>query len=232
MSTHIANVSWGKDSLAMLLVLIERRMPIDEVVFYDTGMEFEAIYRERDRILPVLAERGIRYTELRPKRPFLYDMLVKPVTHRDGTTTRGYGWCGGTCRWGTKSKTLAIDRYVRDRGGVSLIGIAADETERAHRDGSVGKIMPLIEWGMTEKDFLELCYSRGCTWEQDGIKLYDVLDRVSCWCCRNKNLKEIDGMRNSLPEYYQRLKSLETAIGVPMKGDRWLEVDAHGHQQG
>lgn len=232
MSTHIANVSWGKDSLAMLLVLIERRMPIDEVVFYDTGMEFEAIYRERDRILPVLAERGIRYTELKPKRPFLYDMLVKPVNHRDGTTTRGYGWCGGTCRWGTKGKTLAIDRYVRDRGGVSLIGIAADETERAHRDGNAGKIMPLIEWGMTEKDCLELCYSRGCTWEQDGIKLYDVLDRVSCWCCRNKNLKEIDGMRNSLPEYYQRLKALEAAIGVPMKGDRWLEVDAHGHQQG
>lgn len=37
---HIASVSWGKDSLAMLLLLIEKGWPLNEVVFYDTGMEF------------------------------------------------------------------------------------------------------------------------------------------------------------------------------------------------
>lgn len=31
---HIASVSWGKDSLAMLLLLIEKGWPLDEVVFY------------------------------------------------------------------------------------------------------------------------------------------------------------------------------------------------------
>lgn len=41
MSRCIASVSWGKDSLAMLILLIERGWPLDEVVFYDTGMEFE-----------------------------------------------------------------------------------------------------------------------------------------------------------------------------------------------
>lgn len=53
----IASVSWGKDSLAMLhLLLDEKNTPdLNEVVFFDTGMEFEAIYRERDRMLPVLA---------------------------------------------------------------------------------------------------------------------------------------------------------------------------------
>ena len=66
MSFAIASVSWGKDSLAMLHGLIERGMPLDEVVFYDTGMEFDAIYRERDRILPLLRENGIRYVELKP----------------------------------------------------------------------------------------------------------------------------------------------------------------------
>lgn len=33
---YIASVSFGKDSLAMLLILLERRYPINEVVFYDT----------------------------------------------------------------------------------------------------------------------------------------------------------------------------------------------------
>ena len=67
MKRCIASVGWGKDGLAMLHGLIERGMPLDEVVFYDTGMEFDAIYAERDRMLPLLRENGIRYVELRPK---------------------------------------------------------------------------------------------------------------------------------------------------------------------
>lgn len=60
---RIASVSFGKDSLAMLLLLIEERWPLDEVVFYDTGMEFKAIYHIRDKIVPLLEEKGVKYTE-------------------------------------------------------------------------------------------------------------------------------------------------------------------------
>ena len=49
---YIASVSFGKDSLAMLLKLIELNYPLDEVVLYDTGMEFKCIYNIRDKILP------------------------------------------------------------------------------------------------------------------------------------------------------------------------------------
>ena len=52
MSKYIASVSWGKDSLCMLLLLIEKQYPLDEVVFFDTGMEFRAIYHIRDSFLP------------------------------------------------------------------------------------------------------------------------------------------------------------------------------------
>ena len=45
MTKYIASVSFGKDSLAMLLKVVETGMyPLDEVVFVDTGMEFQAIY--------------------------------------------------------------------------------------------------------------------------------------------------------------------------------------------
>ena len=50
----------------MLLLLIEERWPLDEVVFYDTGMEFKAIYHIRDKIVPLLEEKGVKYTELHP----------------------------------------------------------------------------------------------------------------------------------------------------------------------
>lgn len=98
---YIASCSFGKDSLAMVLMLIERGLPLDEVVFYDTGMEFQVIYDLRDAMLPIFQQHGIKYTTLYPDNPFLYDMLERPVKGRE---RRGYGWCGGLCRWGTTCK--------------------------------------------------------------------------------------------------------------------------------
>ena len=46
---HIASVSFGKDSLAMVLELMRREDPLDEAVFFNTGMEFDAIYRKIGR---------------------------------------------------------------------------------------------------------------------------------------------------------------------------------------
>lgn len=62
---YIASVSFGKDSLAMLLLVLEKEMPLDEVIFYNSGMEFQAIYDIRDRMKPVLEQRGIRFTEVK-----------------------------------------------------------------------------------------------------------------------------------------------------------------------
>ena len=96
---YIASVSFGKDSLAMVLLILERGLPLDEVVFYDTGMEFKAIYDTRDRVLPILYDHGVKYTELRPPRPFLFDMLEKPVSSKKNGLHYGYSWCGGCARW-------------------------------------------------------------------------------------------------------------------------------------
>lgn len=53
---YIANISLGKDSLAMILLLMEKRYPIDEVIFYDTEMEFQAIYKNCQRLSNVLSD--------------------------------------------------------------------------------------------------------------------------------------------------------------------------------
>jgi len=216
---HIASVSFGKDSLAMLHAIIEHGMPLDEVVFYDTGVEFDAIYSERDSVIPLLDERGIKFTQLTPSEPFFYKMPVRPVrSRRTGKVHKhGYGWCGGPCRWGTTEKQQALDRYAKRLGATVYVGIAADEDRRISRTREPWKSLPLVELGLTEADCLRICYEHGHTWEQDGVRLYDVLDRVSCWCCRNKNMKELGNMRESLPRYYDRLCALEDVIGEPMK---------------
>lgn len=184
---YIASVSFGKDSLAMVLLILERGLPLDEVVFYDTGMEFKAIYDTRDRVLPILYDHGVKYTELRPPRPFLFDMLEKPVSSKKNGLHYGYSWCGGCARWGTANKTSALDKHAKAAGKnvIQYIGIAADEQKRLQR-------LP------------------------NGIRLYD--DRVSCWCCANKNLKELRNIRTHLPKYWNRLKDLQSRTDRPMKG--------------
>ena len=57
---YIASVSFGKDSLAMLLLLLEKNYPLYEVIFYDTGMEFQAIYNIRDKVVKILLENNIK----------------------------------------------------------------------------------------------------------------------------------------------------------------------------
>lgn len=215
---HIASCSFGKDSLAMVLRLIEENKPLDEVVFYDTGMEFQAIYDTKDKLLPILQEKGIKYTELKPKHPFLWSMFEQPHKgKRDKVVRYGYGWCGGMCRWGTHEKLVSMDKYTEKNSANCYIGIASDENKRIEKQISPYKILPLVDFGMTEKDCLEYCYSKGFYWEENGIRLYDVLDRVSCWCCCNKNKKELYNIWRYLPQYWERLKELQSKIDRPMK---------------
>lgn len=223
---YIASVSFGKDSLAMLLMLIEKKYKIDEVVFYDTGMEFKAIYDTRNKVKELLEKKGIKYTQLRPKEPFLYKMLEKEVHKRNGTIQYGYGICGGRCRWGTTEKNITITKYLKEQYGQDYreyIGIASDETRRIERERNEHKLMPLVEWKMTEKDCLEYCYNNGFCWEENGVRLYNILDRLSCWCCANKNKKELDNMRKYLPNYY--LLNIELLKTIKQKNKKGAVVD-------
>ena len=213
---YIASVSFGKDSLAMLLRLIDEDFPLDEVVFYDTGMEFEQIYKTRDIVKSMLLEKGIKYTELGPQRPFIDTMINYPHKSKKGLLKNGYGWCGGPCRWGTTEKLKALDKYCK--GSWVYVGIAHDELERLARLRGKAKVAPLDYWKMTEKDCLQYCYAKGYTWGG----LYNYLDRVSCWCCRNKNLKELANIYKYMPEYFKKLVELEGLIGEPMKKPKWL----------
>ncbi len=202
----------------MLKMLLDKNYPLDEVMFYDTGMEFQAVYHVRDKMLPLLKERNIPYTELKPKNPFLYDMLERPVKSRKGEEFNhcGYGWCGGPCRWSTRWKLDAMDKYAKERNAIVYIGLAADEPERVARMEDY-KTAPLAEWGVTEKEALQYCWDNGINWLENGIDLYTILDRVSCWCCANKNQKELRNIYKFLPDYWNNLLDLQKKIGKPMK---------------
>lgn len=218
---YICSCSFGKDSLAMLLRLIEEGWPLDEVIFYDTGMEFDAIYRIRDKVVKMLASKGIRFTELKPSNDFMYQMFGKPIVGRKNKKVHyGYQWCGGPCRWGTSEKIASLERHCKQyKSFVEYVGLAYDEVSRLNKTRTHMKIYPLAEWRMTERDCLRYCYDHGFSWDENGIDLYSILDRVSCYCCCNKNLKELANIYQLLPDYWQRLRELQSYSTRPMKGE-------------
>lgn len=219
---HVVSCSFGKDSLAMLLMMLEKQMPIDEVVYFNIGEEFEPIDRNKEKMKQILEAKGIKFTELKPKTSYMFNMLEREVTKRDGTKKHGYGWCGGVCRWGTSLKQNAIREHNKQNNEevIDYIGIAYDEPKRVREDKS--KKYPLVDWKMTEKDCLDYCYSKGWNWEMNNIDLYKILDRVSCWCCRNKNLKELKNIYKYLPNIWENLKDLQSKIEIPFKQNKTI----------
>ena len=156
---HAVSLSGGKDSTCLLLLMIERGLPIDAVIWADTGMEFPEMYGHISKVDEHLyRERGLHITTLRSPKSFEYMMFDEPKQKpstlenraRLGVPPYGNGWPGIKVRWCTgQLKTHQINKELtRLKGQHRLqqyVGIAADE---AHRCKDLH--YPLVDWGITE----------------------------------------------------------------------------------
>lgn len=207
---HILSFSGGKDSTFLLLELIRRNYPLDEVQFFDTGWEFPAMYAHIDRCKKICEDHGIKFTTLHPKKSFDYYMFEHPTK----SGKKGYSWCGRMCRWGTTCKRQELNKNAKiNKGHIIYIGIAADEPERIAKNSDEFKRLPLVEWGITEAECLQGCYNAGFDWGG----MYEHLDRLSCKFCRNKNLKELRNIREHYPEVWAELKEYQERTRNPYK---------------
>ncbi len=211
---HVVSLSGGKDSTAMLLLMIEKEIPIDVVLWADTGMEFPEMYdhiRKLDEYL--FQRRGIHITRLSHPLGFEWLMFDEPkqkpsaIENRKakGVSLYGNGWPGIRVRWCTgQLKTHLLEKYAnslkKDRQVLHYVGIAADEAWRCK-----DKIYPLVEWGITEAQALQICYDLGF----DFGGLYRLYARASCWCCPFQRIGALRTMRTHHPELWARLLDMD-----------------------
>ena len=66
---------------------------------------------------------------------------------------------------------------------------------------------------MREADRLAARYAHGHEREQDGVRPYDILDRVSCRRCKGKSQKELRAIKENLPDRRRRLVAMEEVLG-------------------
>lgn len=210
----VVSLSGGKDSTAMLLMMLERGETVDEIVFFDTGWEFPQMHDHLDKIEK---NEGVAITRLKPEKPFEFYLLDYEKTKGKRKGTKGYGFPTPRARWCTRIKTETIGKYLKGLGDVEVcVGIAADEPKRV-KDG---KRYPLVEYGVTETQALEYCYGKGYDWGG----LYEQFDRVSCYCCPLQPINELRLLRKNHPELWDRLMLMDAEVNRrPMVQQRFRD---------
>lgn len=205
MSTnYVVSLSGGKDSTAMLHMMLDRGECVHSAVFFDTGWEFPEM---AEHIALVGEKTGVDIVRLTPPQSFDYWMYERRVVAGKGEMKGevyriGNGWPSPFRRWCTREKVGAIEKYMRSiENGVSCVGISADEMHRV-KDGVR---YPLVEYRKTEKDCFEYCKGIGYSWGG----LYDIFSRVSCFCCPLQGLKELRKLRRHYPNLWQRIIEMD-----------------------
>ena len=68
---HIAFLSGGRDSTAMTLIMLEKGMKLDHIIFSDTGLEHKEMYEYLDKLDSFFKRKyGISITRLYPAKNF------------------------------------------------------------------------------------------------------------------------------------------------------------------
>lgn len=224
---NVVSFSGGKDSTAMLLMMLEKQMRIDMILFCDTGAEFFEMHEHIDKIEKYI---GRKITKIKSEKPFEYYLSELHVNRKPdskailkfGKDITGYGWAGPRSRWCTEVlKNAPRDRFLkplRDKYNIiHYIGIAADEQYRLERKNNkdLNHRHPLVEWGITEAEALNYCYERGFDWGG----LYERFNRVSCWCCPMQSLSELRKLKKHYPELWERLKNWDKKVFNKFRAD-------------
>jgi 3'-phosphoadenosine 5'-phosphosulfate sulfotransferase (PAPS reductase)/FAD synthetase len=200
--TNIISLSGGKDSTAMLLMMIEKKIKVDYIVFFDTGWEFPGLIKHIDKLEKYIGREIVR---LKPKTPFK-KMFVK------------YGFASFNYRWCTGRKMNSINKFCNQhKPFTQWIGYNYDEAKRIKK--TMGYYYPLIDWKVTEEDALKYCYEKGFYWGG----LYKKFRRVSCWCCPLQPLKELKNLWLHFPKYWQELTGMQKQCKWQFRKDYTLE---------
>lgn len=206
----ILSFSGGKDSTCLLLMMLEKGMHLDYILFCDTSEEFPQMYEHIDKVDKYIQEHyGMHVTRIKSPHTFYWWMTEYQKQSGKYTNLKGWGWSTWKNRWCTKHlKILPIKEFMKTHGLTKAntkqyIGIAADEPKRVHDE-----IYPLYEWGITERMALEYCYSKGFDWGG----LYKHATRLSCWLCPFQNRQSFKNLYLYHHELWEKLRRYDDAV--------------------
>ena len=203
--SNLVSFSGGKNSTALLLLMVEQKIPIDEVIFCDTGKEFPQIY---DHIQKIEKDLSLPLTILKPEHGFDYYMYEHVKERGSRAGEKGYSWMTMSRRWCTSYlKTGLINAHVRNKYKnqkyTHFVGIAFNEYKRYKKKTELQ--YPLIEQRITDGMALKMCYDHG----YDFGGYYTLFNRQGCWCCPLQSKKDLFILYSFYPDLWQELKEMD-----------------------
>lgn len=206
---NVVSFSGGKDSTAMLLMMVEKNYPIDQIVNVDTGYEFEEVYQNIEKVSQYI--KPLTIDTIKIDFDYWFKDHIKTKGKHKGE--KGYGWPDFRNRWCTRLKLSAIAHLITNKeydpkySGCpkytvnEYVGITYDEKDRCK-----DKIYPLVEWKITSSQALQYCYDKGFNWGG----LYEDFTRLSCYICPLQRIAELKLVYDKYPKCWDRIKELDT----------------------
>ena len=192
---HILSFGAGVNTVALMLMLVRDRAPLDGVVFADTGGETPDTYESVEVARAYLGERQIPFTVVRARRgeADLY-----------GTALRRRVIPSVQWRWCTRDfKVNPIHQYYRKLGSHvnQYIGIAFDEVYRI-RDSCepyVTNLYPLVDKRLTRRDCIDLISEAGLP----------VPEKSGCYFCPFNSTERWRRILERHPDLFDKAIELE-----------------------
>lgn len=230
--TYVASCSFGKDSIATILLALEHGEPLDRVVFSEVMFDHargisgeipEHIDWIRSVAIPKLRDMGVCVDVVRAERDYIYFFCKRCRKGRHEGKIYGFP-IGGKCFINRDCKVAPIRKYLAKLAGgprrvqtriVQYIGIAADEPKRLPRL-SGNKVSLLAKYGYTEAMARELC-------ERHGLlsPIYATGTRGGCWFCPNCRLPQFINLRRNHPELWAKLVELSHTPNLCSSGFKY-----------
>lgn len=208
---YVASCSFGKDSIAAILLAKEHDEPLDEAVYcevmFDTDVSGE-VPEHRDFIyetaIPALERMGVKVVVLRSEQTYV-GLFTGQITRgpRKGMV-RSFPLCG-KCAIQRDCKMKPIRQYQKSLppDTVRYVGIAKDEQDRLLRlEG--GCVSLLDKYNFTEQDAKKLCLRAGLL-----SPVYEFTDRGGCWFCPNAKQDELRHLYDHHPDLWARMLELQ-----------------------
>ena len=213
---HIASLSFGKDSMATILLAKEHGEPLDEAVYcevmFDKGVSGE-VPEHRDFIyntaIPRLERMGVKIIVLRSKQTYVGLFTGRVTRGPKKGMVRSFPLCG-KCAVQRDCKVRPIQRCQKTLPPETLqyVGIARDEQDRLLRLEGGKQISLLKKYNFTEQDARSLCDSAGLL-----SPVYKFTDRGGCWFCPNAKLPELRHLYDHHPDLWARMLELQVIPG-------------------
>lgn len=211
---YVASCSFGKDSIATILLALEHNEPLDRAVFSEvmfdnekgiSGEVPEHIEWIYSTAIPKLESMGVKVDVVRAKKDYKWFF----TNQLRGGYYQGklYGFpIGGMCFINRDCKVKPIKDYYRELGDdydvIQYIGIASDETRRLARL-KPNQVSLLDKYGYTEMMAFDLC--KDC---ELLSPIYENRSRGGCFFCPNAKLREFIHLRKHQPELWEELREL------------------------